>query len=656
MPPARDQTEQLIDQLTAFDILGRDRQKILAPLLPLMRQMELSIIDYMTIRDLTQISGCQGDEALIAVLMTLFAALQEGSLCLELSHGQRVDFHPTDFNRQAAQLMQRFNDNLSKGKYDNLISTNGHAYLPLVLIQQGDTRLLYFEKYYHHEKRLNQHLEAFLNMTSSDPPDEVDTDAVIDTLFSDQRVIRVGPDHVPIARDPHQVEALRLALGSSFTVISGGPGSGKTSLVVNLLRCLARSGTAVSRIIIAAPTGRAAQRMTEAIRNSLTSIQQLSPEDTALIDLKGSTLHKVLGYIGHSHRFYYRDTNPLPASVVIIDEVSMVDVVMLDQFLGAIDPKQTKLILLGDQNQLPSVEAGAILADMSPEQSSSTRFKKHFVTLQKIYRSGTNLLDLARQVNQGALPAFSPVGMGTALAQAVDQWAIVRTQSTGLWRQDLQQWMRHHYLEPVDGEKESYAALIAKAELLPAGRIVVTESGQILLRHLFNLAERARILTLLRVGPQGCLVINELIARQLAAVIDPAAAAAAEGFSGALILITRNDYSKNLFNGDVGILIKDADQNDQVYFQRAGSFTNYPLNLLPSWEYAFAITVHKSQGSEFDDILLVLPDDVQHRSLTRQVLYTGLTRARQRIIVYGSQDALQTALQRKIIRQSGLRW
>jgi len=123
-----------------------------------------------------------------------------------------------------------------------------------------------------------------------------------------------------------------------------------------------------------------------------------------------------------------------------------------------------------------------------------------------------------------------------------------------------------------------------------------------------------------------------------------------------MIIITRNDYSKELFNGDVGIMIKDANGTYRAFFYRSGSFISFPVNLLPSWELAFAMTVHKSQGSEFDDVLLVLPDDENHRLLTRQIVYTGITRAKKRVLLYGSQPALNNALEKKIERQSGLMW
>jgi exodeoxyribonuclease V alpha subunit len=151
-------------------------------------------------------------------------------------------------------------------------------------------------------------------------------------------------------------------------------------------------------------------------------------------------------------------------------------------------------------------------------------------------------------------------------------------------------------------------------------------------------------------------VINRLIAGRLAGSLDPSVEGEAAVFSGAMIVITRNDYGKGLFNGDVGVVIRDAKQAYRAVFQRSDTFLDYPVSVLPAWEPAFAMTVHKSQGSEFDDVLIVLPDDETHRLLSREIVYTGITRAKKRVIIYGTESALDTALKRRIERQSGLIW
>jgi exodeoxyribonuclease V alpha subunit len=648
--------DQLIEQLVAFKIFEGTEKDTIAALGPFTRRLELSLLDYMTIRDLVEFGDCRGDLPLVVVLMAMFAGLQEGSLCLNLDQRQFLPHLPADDRKTAKAIFNDFLSGLEIGRYQKLITKNGGEYLPLILDDSSGCDLLYFQKYHVHEKRLKNRVEAFLNATVSLTLPDQKIDALIDEIYADRFAIRVGTSNTPIARDPQQVEAIRLALKSQFSIISGGPGTGKTSLMVNILRCLVREDIPVSRIILGAPTGRAAQRMTETVQNNIASIQELSAKDSALLDLKGSTLHKILGYRSYQHEFYYRETNPLPASVVVVDEVSMVDVVMLDKFLQAIDPAQTKLILLGDKNQLPSVEAGAVFAEMIPDGNRAARFEKRFVILQKVYRSGTNLLELANQANQGSFPPFKAVAFDKALLQASDQWAFVNAESFGRWQEHLHQWVKVQYLSPISGGAESYAALITRAGKMTADNIASSDWGRCLLDRIFSVVERARILSFLRNGMYGCTVINDVIADQLIHFFDPSAKRQSDGFSGALVIITRNDYSKELFNGDVGVIIKDAHGAYRAFFHRSGTYISFPVNLLPSWEFAFAMTVHKSQGSEFDDVLLVLPDDENHRLLTREIVYTGITRAKKRVLLYGSQPALNTALQRKIRRQSGLMW
>ena len=648
--------DRLIQQLVAFKIFEGMEKATIALLEPFIRRLDLSLLDYMTIRDLVEFGDCRGDLPLVVVLMAMFAGLQEGSLCLDLDQRQFLSQLPADDRKTATTVFEDFLSGLGAGRYQKLITKNGAEYLPLILDASSGRDLLYFQKYHVHEKRLKDRIDAFLKASVSLTLPDQKIDARIDEIYADQLAIRVGPTHSPIAKDAQQIAAIRLVLKSQFSIISGGPGTGKTSLMVNILRCLVREGIPVSRIILGAPTGRAAQRMTETVQSNIASIQELSDDDAALLELKGSTLHKILGYRSYQHEFYYRETNPVPASVVVVDEVSMVDVVMLDKFLQAIDPAQTKLILLGDKNQLPSVEAGSVLAEMIPDGTRAARFEERFVVLQKVYRSGTHLLALANQANQGSFPPFKAVAFDHALSQASDQWAFVKAENFGQWQRHLHQWVNVQYLRPISGGAESYAALIRRAGEMTADHITSSEAGRSLLGRIFSVVERARILSLLRKGIYGCTVINDVIADHLIHYCDPSAKWQSDGFSGALVIITRNDYSKELFNGDVGVILKDGHEAYRAFFHRSGTYISFRVTLLPAWEFAFAMTVHKSQGSEFDDVLLVLPDDENHRLLTREIVYTGITRAKKRVLLYGSQAALNTALQRKIKRQSGLMW
>ena len=528
--------------------------------------------------------------------------------------------------------------------------------MPLILDESGDNKLLYFQKYYVHENNLKKRIETFLNAEPSRIIHDTEIDDLLEKIYSSALVIRAGRHHAPIIKDTDQINALKLALTSQFTIISGGPGTGKTLLMVNILRSLVRAGVQSSRIILCAPTGRAAQRMTETIQNNILSIEKPSREDSDLLSLKGSTLHRTLRYRRYRHDFYYRDTNPLPASVVLVDEVSMVDVVMMDNFLKAIDPAKTKLILLGDKDQLPAVAAGAVFAEMIPNGNRARRFKSRFIVLRKVYRSEANLLQLATQINRGAFPSFKAVSFEIALSSKPDQWAFVDVESTDQWREQIYKWLQHQYFNPMPEHGKSYKDLIVDAGKMNIDRLITTKPGRYLLDKIFLIVERAKILSIIRKGIFGCTGINLLITDYLTKKFNTPAVRQTGAFHGALIIITRNDYTKELYNGDIGVIIRDPEGTYRAFFQRSGSYISFPVNLLPPWELAFAITVHKSQGSEFDNVLLVLPDDETNRLLTREIVYTGITRARKRVLLCGSRSSLNIALQRKIERQSGLMW
>ncbi|MCF8146398.1 MAG: exodeoxyribonuclease V subunit alpha [Deltaproteobacteria bacterium] len=657
MKPLIREAQQLLERLSGLGIPAEDAGADIQDIYAASWKLELPLIDYMTLRDLVELGGCQEDGPLAAVLMTLFRALQEGSLCIDLEE-ERLCAGLMRFLEagQAGKMATAFLSGLSKDMYKALITRNSDDYLPLVLSATGNRSLLYFQKFHVHEHMLRKRMEALLQAQPSIRIPESDIDAFIDGIYSPEHAIRVGKEGRPIERDAQQVEALRMSLKSQFAIISGGPGTGKTSLMVNILRCLLRAGIRAGEILLGAPTGRAAQRMTEAVQRSINTISSPGEGERELLDLKGSTLHKLLRYRGAHHDFYYGETNPLPASVIILDEVSMVDVIMMERFLRAVDASRTRLIFLGDKDQLPSVEAGAVFAEMIPDGTRAERFKDRLIVLDTVYRSGKNLLHLAGQINQGMFPEYAPVSFASALHLATDRWAVVPDEGVRAWREHLRLWVDHHYLSPVDDDGRDYTGLASEAGGMEVGSLLHADSGKEILGRLFERVEQARILSLVRNGIYGCNGINQEIAGRLGAAVGEPAWMERGYFGGAVIMITRNDYAKALFNGDVGVVIRNSDGAYRAFFPRFGTYIAFSMDMLPPWELAFSMTVHKSQGSEFDDVLLVLPQDDTHRLLTREIVYTGVTRARKRIIIHGTESVLKNALKQKIERQSGLEW
>ena len=616
----------------------------------LFEKMGLSDLDQMTISDLLHYSQGAGDTGLTIILALMFTALSEGSLCLALNHRTLIEAIGKGTAEYFDDQIVDFIGRLERGDYDCLIDRSGQgAFKPLVLDHRSGSRLLYFQKFHYHEQRLKHRLKMLLQTrTAGGTPDQRTITRVIDDLYHERRIIRKGVGGVPIEKDDYQIDAIRAVLATPLLVISGGPGTGKTSLLVNILRALVRTGADPGRILMAAPTGRAAQRMTEALHANLASIAELEPDERRLMQLAGSTLHKLLIYRSRSGGFLYGEQRPLPADVIAVDEVSMVDVVMMDHLFQAVDPARTKVILIGDKDQLPSVEAGSVLADISA--AAHFDMADHLVVLHNVYRSTGKLQELALSINAGKPVGLQPIEFEKALAQPSGNWSFVAMADEERMNRNVDHWLWHHFFEPPHNLPHSYVDVVNQAAAMPAD----SEARTDLINQMFVFAHRCRILTVVRHGSTGMQWINNRIAAKLQKLLDPDANPQSRLFNGAMIMITRNDYSRELFNGDVGVVLRQPDGIYRAWFRRVNGMASFPASGLADWELAFAMTVHKSQGSEFDDTLLILPEDSEHRLLTREIIYTAATRAAKRLIIYGKSASFQTALRRKIQRQSGL--
>ena len=624
--------------------------------LPFFDKTLLPLIDYLTIWDLIQLGGFSEDYPLVAVLLCMFDALQEGSLCLDLEKRNLQNrLHNFADKKTSVDTAENFLAALNQNQYQGFISHNRDEFRPLVLSERENRRLLYFQKYYVFENQLRKRIDRALLLSDTQAEDSAEKtglDQLIQEIYSPERILRLSQDGIPIAMDPYQIKAIKMALSRRFTIISGGPGTGKTSLMVNILRCIIAKGFDPSSIILCAPTGRAAQRMTEAIYNNVKMIRFPHESDMKLMGLKASTLHKVLHYKKFINDFYFREQNPIQASVVIMDEVSMVDVAMMEKFLRAVNPSRTRLIFMGDKDQLPPVEAGAVFGAMIPQGQSTKTFQNHLVVLKNNFRSGKELQNLARQINSGKISSFEPVSFQEAMSMENDQWSVVAPETADQLQRDLVSWVNAHFLS--DGQ---YHSQIRKAGMMNGDHLTNTSEGRKILEEIFHKADSSKIMTLIKEGMYGSMGINRFVGGYLSDQFKSFPDQVRTGvFSGALIIILCNDYSKTLFNGDTGVVIKDPQGIFRVYFKRFDSYVGFSIDLLPSWEPAYALTVHKCQGSEFDDVMVVFPYGEEHRLLTRQMIYTAVTRAKKKVVIYGKPSAFQNALKRKVHRESGLLW
>ena len=424
--------------------------------------------------------------------------------------------------------------------------------------------------------------------------------------------------------------AIDAAVNNALTIISGGPGTGKTTMVLHILaRLLQEPGSEHLRVALTAPTGKAAARLEETIRTGLEKLE--CPEEVkARMPRVASTIHRLLGFKGNSVYFRHDSRNPLPLDLLVIDEASMVALPLLAKLFDAL-PERCRVVLLGDRDQLASVEPGAVLADMvDAAVLPGSPLHQAVVTLEKNYRFSeeSGIHHLCGAVRQG---------------EAEEAIRILREKSLG----DLVSF-EHHQPRPPQ-------AKFSEAVLGGFSALVAEKQPAIALAQL----KTFRVLAALRRGPFGVEGLNRKIEEILAEanlIPDPTSS----GYAGKPILITQNDHQIQLYNGDVGILLPDAAATENPtqlwawFLGKENTLRRFAPARLPQHEAAYAMTVHKSQGSEFDRVLFILPDrDIP--VLTRELIYTGLTRARSQVELWWNETVLGQAVIRRAERDSGLR-
>ncbi|WP_440985343.1 exodeoxyribonuclease V subunit alpha [Xanthomonas sontii] len=461
------------------------------------------------------------------------------------------------------------------------------------------------------------------------------------------------------ANDPsdRQAQAAALALRRALLLVTGGPGTGKTTTIARLLLLRIAQARAAGlpppRIALAAPTGRAAERMAESLRAAVARAlaDGVDPTLAEALPAGASTLHRLLGVIPDLPRFRHDADNPLPFDLIVIDEASMVDLPLMCKLVDAV-ADGAQLILLGDADQLPSVEAGDVLAAILQAAGPGDALQADDVqALQPLLGHSAVAHDhgglaghrvhLLRGYRQAQDFALAPLADAVRSGDADGALRLLRDgQLAGV---------QFH-----DGVDDPLAA--GGDALLAHWRALgdADDPAQAL-----RAAARLRLLTAVRAGPQGARGLNARIEQLLAETASGARrlGAASPWFHGRLLLITENSYRHGLFNGDVGICLRDAQGTLVAWFDGAGDgqVRGFHPAALPAHESAFAMTVHKAQGSEFDEVWLQLPAR-DARVLSRELVYTGITRARRALHIAASEPVLRAALARHAARISGLAW
>lgn len=510
---------------------------------------------------------------------------------------------------------------------------------PAPLHLDADGRL-YLRRYYEHERGLATAIRQRVAHARADIDERV-LHAGLDRLFgpeprrSHEATGRAQLDlfEPGAAGEPDgQRLAARRAVERAFCVVSGGPGTGKTSTVVKILALLveqsAARAQAAPRMLLLAPTGKAAARLGEAIKRSKHGLRA-APEVLAAIPEETSTIHRALGaFGGHTQRFRHHENAPLAADVVVVDEASMVDLALMARLFSAL-PRGARVILLGDKDQLASVEAGAVLGDICgaglTEAAATADIADSIALLTRSYRyaAGSGIRKLAQAIND---------------AQPERALELLRDPSLP------------DVMLVTPGSTESWAALEAAA--VAGFAPLLTAQGAL---AKLQALDRFAVLCAHRRGRHGQLAINARIEAALRerGLIPPGSIR----YAGRPVMVTQNDYQARLFNGEVGVLLRDpADPARTLasFLAADGRLREIAAARLPPHESAYALSVHKSQGSEFDDVAVVLPTE-SSSVLCRELLYTAVTRARRTVVVHASAEIIALTLQRSVRRASGLR-
>lgn len=500
---------------------------------------------------------------------------------------------------------------------------------PLVL-ERG---LLYLRRYRDYEQRLGGRIACIARTPEPEPLDDIAP--LFATLFPDAR------------KDDPQARAAALSLLQPLLLLTGGPGTGKTRTVARLLllhvaRAMLR-GQPPPRIALAAPTGRAADRLGSSVQGSLAQLQGQAGirEDWGeALPTAAQTLHGLLGSVPGRPQFRHDADHRLPHDIVVVDEASMVDLPLMCKLLEAIRD-DARVILIGDRDQLPSVEAGDVLAVIGDAAGDGTALPPVLAEALRPLLGETpcaenpshplagHRVQLLRSYRQSAALQLAPLADAVRRGDAEAALQALHEGVPGLaWQAEAHDLLAADRQDALLQPWRELAACSEPAEALA-------------------LIDRQRVLTALREGPHGAAGLNARIEEALAGPDR------APYFHGRLLLVTRNSPRIGLSNGDVGVCLREGEGDVLAWFAGPQGPRGFPPLALPLHASAFATTVHKAQGSEFDRVALVLPPQ-DARVLSRELLYTGLTRAREGIALHAGEQVLRLAIGRSQPRVSGL--
>ena len=508
-------------------------------------------------------------ESLKNLLAQLSATHYQGNTCLKLTSQQQ-------------KLL--LNSNLAT------TTENNSTLLPLHIDQHNH---LYLRRYWDYEQRLISKLRA---MQQNDSP-LLNLDDLLDVFF------------IKTTETDYQREAAKCAVNQNFTIITGGPGTGKTTTVVKILALLQQvNSDQPLHIALAAPTGKAAMRLQESITNSKAALNCESSIKDALPETV-TTIHRLLGAKPPSPYFRYNEKNLLPYDLIVIDEASMIDLAMMSKLVAAIKPS-ARLILLGDKEQLASVESGTVLADLTKALPDNTK------ELKKTYRFKGEIKAFAQAINQ---------------KDAAKAWELTQQKNAVI------EHLGDNFLDYLANQHSDYFELIKRRADF---------------KEIYTAFNKFQILCAHREGKNSVSDLNYRLEKFLRD--RKQINLSTTWYVGRPVMVTQNNATLQLYNGDIGLCLFDENGEIKVFFPRPdGNFQGYSPARLPHCETVFAMTIHKSQGSEFEEVCVCLPEN-QQTILTKELLYTAITRAKKRIKLVTTEAIFTATVQASVTRVTGL--
>jgi exodeoxyribonuclease V alpha subunit len=563
--------------------------------------------------------------------------LEEGHVCIPLSE-------PTEMAAELpGDLIKDLADPVKLRLLERLVGQPGSV-VPFIL----DDDRLYLQRYHAYETRVVTRIKEMIAAGRQLHGERMRRLKEISATILDLPVFPPIPGLSVAERiDWHLVAAIQ-ALLNDFFIITGGPGTGKTTTLAKLLRILFAMDEN-TKVALAAPTGKAAMRMLESLKANAGRYPVEFQERIAA--LQPSTIHKLLGSRKGSIYFKHGKEHPLSADLVIIDEASMVDMPLFAKLLDAIKPGG-RLILLGDKDQLASVEAGSLFGDLcqSLDGHELNRLSPEEIGLVNGFMTDPVKHVTPEYLNKGKAMLSGHITELKLSHRFREQKAIGEV-SLAIIRGDADALAGMIATPPEDGLSfDTEYDKNVLSDFVRGYRKYIEEPDPMKALKLLN---DLRVLVAVREGPDGLHTVNKAIEQELqkAGLIHPDKAF----YENRPVIITANNYELNLFNGDIGI-VRKKNGSLRVWFEGE---EGRPRDILPAFldrvETVYAMTIHKSQGSEFDQVMVILPKDKDHPLLTRELLYTAVTRARKRVVIRAGQETLENCARRMVKRISGIR-